>query len=246
MNNIHSQHRIQIAKQVLNAIQKHQKSFLKAFIVYGSTAQNSARKDSDLDIQLLVDVFTSEFKTFLQQVKAAFEEKYDLEIALNVKTVSQFMDDLWRKEPLYYFILTDGICLLNSTVFEGLQKLLLKNVGPEFTELDKVHRTGIQIRARDILSKTAPMFMKDIESIIEDYVKIKILQDNSIQKWLEWENTIDKEDQIKLMSAFENSGNTFKSIMTNIQEHKDIPESMEFVETLQILNNIFQETAEYL
>ncbi len=185
MSTFHSKHRTKIAEQILLAIKKFDTTNIQCFIVYGSTARGTATEHSDLDIQILVHVTTPKLVNYLSKLKATFEQKYDLEIALNLKTVSQYIENLMRNEPLYYFILVDGICLLNSTVFIGLKHFLKANPKPILKKLEKVHAKGIGIRSAAILTTHTPKIIEEFQSILLDYTSLDFIRNNSVKNYID-------------------------------------------------------------
>jgi len=237
---IHAQNRKVIAQQVLQTVQKFPNSFLQSFIIYGSTAQGNATEESDLDIQILVDFVSSEFTSYLSRVKKAFEEKYGLEIAINIKSVTEFMEALWRKEPLYFFMLTDGQCLLNSVVFSGIKHLLKKESGPSAISLQKAHSAGIQIRTNAIINSSGISFINEINEILSNYRALTVLQNTTVSEWLQSEF---QSNSTAVNDALDEEicQRIFALSKTNQLGNKNY--EFDLIQALRIMNTIFQETA---
>jgi len=246
MSIIHTQHRKEIAKQILKTVQKFQNSSIQSFILYGSTAQGTAREDSDLDIQILVDFISSPFVSFLERVKHSFEGRFNLELSLNLKTVTQFMENLERKEPLYYFILLDGSCLMNSKVFEGLQVLLKGEKGPQTQALEQVHKTGIQIRSTAILDTTGPNLVSELQSILSNFALLNRLQQEGVKQWLKSDDLMSDSEENIWENTYKDYSDTVSNILQMNQNNSFLQESSEFdlIESLKIMNSIFQNTVE--
>ncbi len=248
MSTVHSINRIKIANQILLVVQKFEKSTLQCFIVYGSTAQGTATEQSDLDIQILVNVTTNQFVSHLEKVKNVFEQKYNLEIAINIKTVTQFLENLIRKEPLYFFILADGICQLNSTVFKGLKHFLKASPKPIQASLEKVHSQGIQIRSAAILKTVMPEFIAEFENLLDDFIKLQFLQKNPILQYLELFSKTQASRELHLPKSI----SAFNISIANIENFKNnsynLSASSEFslIDILKILNIILQNTNEII
>ena len=245
--NIHSSNRLKIAEQLLNSIKDQNKYSLHSYIVYGSTARDEAKEDSDLDIQILVDFIVQEFMTYLFKLKSAFEEKYGIEIAINVKSVSEFTELLVRKEPLYYFILLDGKCLKKSLVFDGLRKIL-GNGGPKKEELALVHRQGIVHRANNIIDHLIPEFTREVKSIFLGHIKLQYAKDKPESSW----EAIDVDNHLLDHSIVKSSFSqdtaqsvcNFLTISPNTDRGEKIDKT-DLIKILNALNEIFQITSDH-
>jgi len=242
MKNIHAHKRMAIAKQMFERTLKLGNNALQSFIVYGSTAQQTANEESDLDIQILVEFKTPEFISQTQQITAAYEEKYNIEIAINIKTISEYLELIQRKEPLYYFILSDGHCLMNSLTFKGLRHILNHEIGPDITSLRLAHSKGIDIRAENIIHRLAPSFLNDVKRIVLGHINLREIVEENLEKWPKHSIENDHSNY----NSIENwRKKTIQAIWEWSPRHGDSsePEEFDLVEILSMANEILQETS---
>lgn len=81
------------------------------FILYGSCARGDFRRDSDVDIMILADVYPEEVSNFADKVYDVtydFEMEHELEINPSLQSVEVF--EKWKNTyPFFMNIAKDGI-----------------------------------------------------------------------------------------------------------------------------------------
>lgn len=86
-------------------------SQLKTIILYGSYARGDFKRDSDIDIMILVDLTDQEIKEkgrTLSNVTFEYDFNYDLTIMPIVKNINHFNKWL-RAYPFYYNVKKEGV-----------------------------------------------------------------------------------------------------------------------------------------
>jgi uncharacterized protein (UPF0332 family) len=130
--NIHkySQHDFLIAKKFAEAIQKELGKFLKAVVLFGSSARKTASEGSDIDVLILIDdtsiIMTRDvsegYRIVIQQTIAKISRKLHI---VTLKLTS-FWDYIRNGDPIGINMLRDGVSLIDTGFFEPAQLLLKK------------------------------------------------------------------------------------------------------------------------
>ncbi|MCD8230624.1 MAG: nucleotidyltransferase domain-containing protein [Clostridiales bacterium] len=110
-------HRIQeLLKQYVNELKKIYGSHLKQVILFGSYARGDFRKDSDIDIMILLDLSDMEIKKYRNQLSFLtydFNMDYEVDIKPIAKSDSHFKK--WViNYPFYANIDKEGVTLYGA------------------------------------------------------------------------------------------------------------------------------------
>ncbi|MBI3036530.1 nucleotidyltransferase domain-containing protein [Candidatus Woesearchaeota archaeon] len=104
--------------------------FLKAIVVFGSTAKHIASKAGDVDILVVVDDVTVTPTQELVEAYRIIVEKMvtDVSTRLHVTTIklSTFWEYIRAGDPIGMNILRDGVALLDTGFFDPLRALLMR------------------------------------------------------------------------------------------------------------------------
>lgn len=122
----YSQPDVDTAYQFAKAIYKELGSFLKAIVLFGSTARKE--KGKDIDILLIVDDVTLQMTRELIQtyriVVAKTVSKISPKLHITSMKFSSFWEYIRAGDPVAVNILRDGVSIIDTGFFDPLQALL--------------------------------------------------------------------------------------------------------------------------
>ncbi|MBL7050981.1 nucleotidyltransferase domain-containing protein [Candidatus Woesearchaeota archaeon] len=105
-------------------------SFLKAIVLFGSSARREKKKEGDIDILLIVDDVSMVLSADVVEAYRIIVEKIiaDTSDKIHVTTLkfTSFWEYVRAGDPVGVNILRDGLVLLDSGFFEPLQSLLVQ------------------------------------------------------------------------------------------------------------------------
>ena len=104
--------------------------FLKAIVLFGSTAKHTVTKQGDIDLLIVVDDVTVTPTQELVEAYRIITEKLVTEISnrLHITTIklSTFWEYIRAGDPVGMNILRDGVALLDTGFFDPLRALLIR------------------------------------------------------------------------------------------------------------------------
>ena len=125
----HTKEDIDIAYEFAKEAYKEFGTFLKAIVLFGSNARKTKRKSNDIDILLIVDDVTiyltpeiiETYKIILERLLGKMSRK------LHITTLrfTSFWDLVRNGDPVIINIMRDGFPIIDTGVFEPLQRLLV-------------------------------------------------------------------------------------------------------------------------
>ncbi len=119
-----------IAKKFADALHKEMKQYLKAVILFGSSARKTTTAGSDIDVLIIIDDLSIVVTRDVADAYRIIIERIISQISrrLHVVTLrlSAFWDYMRKGDPIGINMLRDGISLLDSGFFGPLQILLRK------------------------------------------------------------------------------------------------------------------------
>ena len=120
----------EIAHKFATEIHKEMGKFLKGVILFGSSARNTTKKSSDVDVLILIDDLSiivnrdvaDAYRIVIQRIISKVSRR------LHVVTLrlTAFWDYIRNGDPIGINILRDGISLMDTGFFDPLQMLLKK------------------------------------------------------------------------------------------------------------------------
>ena len=103
-------------------------TFLKAIVLFGSQAKNENKKESDIDILLVVDdvsiTLSPEIIETYKLINERLVQKISRKLHVTTLRFSSFWDLVRNGDPVIINMLRDGVPLVDSNFFEPLQVLL--------------------------------------------------------------------------------------------------------------------------
>lgn len=105
-----------LLKQYVEGIQKIYGKYLKTIILYGSYARGDYRKDSDIDIMILIELTSMEIEDYRHQLSDFtydFNQEYNLDIKPIAKSDTHFQKWI-NAYPFYANVQREGIKLYGS------------------------------------------------------------------------------------------------------------------------------------
>jgi len=126
----YSPEEFEIAKKFSEKIRQEMGPFLKAVVLFGSSARHQANPHSDIDVLVLIDDLTTLVTKDMADAYRIIVERCILDVSrrLHVVTlrITTFWDYIRNGDPVGVNILRDGASLYDTGFFEPLQILLQK------------------------------------------------------------------------------------------------------------------------
>lgn len=120
----------EIAGRFSREIHKEMGKFLKAVILFGSSARKTADKGSDIDVLVLIDDLSVVITRDVADAYRIVIQKFILQVSKRLHIVTlrltAFWDYIRNGDPIGINILRDGISLFDTGFFDPLQLLLKK------------------------------------------------------------------------------------------------------------------------
>lgn len=117
-----------IAKSFSKRVQNEFGDFLKAVVIFGSSARKTAVERSDIDILIIVDDLSIRMTSEVIEAYKIIVEKIigntSTKIHLTSLTITSFWEYIRAGDPVGINILRDGVALVDHGFFEPLQALL--------------------------------------------------------------------------------------------------------------------------
>ncbi len=232
-----------VAQQLLTKLDALKSTNIKSLILYGSVALKTAKKQSDIDLMLLLD-YTD--MNLLKKVKSICEETQETsqeQIALSFNTVSNFLNHMMQGHQMYLNMCLHGTCLMNSLVFDGIKNIITNSKIPPQEEIVSHSKAFIQNQTNVFLGRTMTDFIASIDAIVRRYLHFKEFGQSKIDNWKAYEALLNHNDFSNLihlhLSQFEPVLSKFYSIKHAFSPVQ--PPNFEVLETIdlaQLLNCI--------
>jgi predicted nucleotidyltransferase/uncharacterized protein (UPF0332 family) len=121
---------LDIAKRFAKEIHKEMGKFLKAVVLFGSSARKTKKKAADVDVLVLVDdlsvVMTRDVADAYRIVIQRLVAKISRRLHIVTLRLTAFWDYMRKGDPIGINILRDGISIIDTGFFEPMQLLLRK------------------------------------------------------------------------------------------------------------------------
>ncbi len=121
-------HDIEIAREFAKKAFKEFGSFIKAIVLFGSSAKRKTHKTHDIDILVIIDDLTLVLTPEAIQTYRIIMQKYisdtSKKIHLTTLKLTNFWDHSRNGDPIAINILRDGVALIDTGFFNPLQALL--------------------------------------------------------------------------------------------------------------------------
>jgi len=195
----YSEQKLGTAIELCDKIHKLPNNILQSCIIYGSVISQKAIKESDIDIMILLDYldmnFLHQVKTICHQIQNSSKQH----IALSYKTVSHFLIEMVQGHQMYISIALSGRCLLDSSVFLGIQKILSANKLPQKKLIIAKRKKYIYGMTHHFFGRTMIDFVAELDAIVRAYIHYKELEGTEISSWQSYESLIDHKNLMPLI-----------------------------------------------
>ena len=98
----------------INHLRSHFSDRILAVMLFGSKARGDADAESDLDLLVLVDGETPEFRAKLWQIASDISLEYNVVLSPRVVGLGRWEEMRQMRLPLYRAIIADGIALTSE------------------------------------------------------------------------------------------------------------------------------------
>jgi len=119
---------LDVAYSFTKELHKEIGTFIKAVVIFGSTARKSEGSVSDIDILVVIDDITVHLSNELINAYRIITQKIVAKVStrLHITTLrfTSFWDYIRNSDPVGVNILRDGVALIDTGFFEPLQNLL--------------------------------------------------------------------------------------------------------------------------
>src|SRR3989338_1253713 len=153
---------MELANKFKDDVLKKYDKFVKAVIIFGSLTRGDFKKESDIDILVIIDDttarFTPEMKDMFDLNLHDIAKVIDSQIVVQPAwTLTEFWDMARIGHPLLYTIVTDGWALYDTGFFIPIRKLL--ELGKIPTTLEAVERFMESVPKKIKRVETAKLYM---------------------------------------------------------------------------------------
>jgi len=119
---------LEIAKKFVGSIYKEMGTFIKAAVLFGSTARKTEKRESDIDVLIVIDDLTIHLNNELVEAYRIIVQRIISQTSLRLHITSLKLTAFWEYirngDPIGVNILRDGVPLIDTGFFEPLQILL--------------------------------------------------------------------------------------------------------------------------
>ncbi len=183
-----------VAQELSKKIDELASQNIKSFILYGSVATQTANKNSDIDIMLLLDYSDMNLLQKVKTLCAELQESSNQQIALSFNTVSNYLSQMMQGHQMYLNMCIHGICLKKSLVFEGIKKIIENSQMPSHQEIISHRKEFIQAQTKLFLGRSMTDFVANIDAIVRRYLHFKEFESSSVDSWKSYEGLVDHKD----------------------------------------------------
>jgi len=191
--NEESKKRLGIAEELADSMKEISPNPTQAFIVYGSTILGTAKKNSDLDIILLVDYNDRNLLRKLQEKTKEYQDNFGIHITINIKLVSDFLKEITEGNHYYLHITLKGKCLFQSKLFEGFKAIVSTNSLPSKEDLISKNAKDTNERVQNLFLGSLVKFCTGVRITILKYLDLKLLESMKLESWEEYQKVIQRE-----------------------------------------------------
>jgi len=119
-----------IATQFAKEINEELKAFLRAVVIFGSSARGTQTKKSDIDMLLVIDDTLIDITNELVEAYRLIVQRHIMRVSPRLHIISLRFSTFWEYirngDPIAINILRDGVAIYDTGFFEPLQILLKK------------------------------------------------------------------------------------------------------------------------
>ncbi len=119
---------LQLARRFAKNMYDEFSAFLKAVIIFGSTARQEHPGEGDIDIMIVVDDVTTVLNPAIVETYRIITEKIIAKISTRLHVITLKLTAFWdyvrNSDPVAVNMLRDGVALIDTGFFEPLQGLL--------------------------------------------------------------------------------------------------------------------------
>tara|TARA_Y100000034_G_scaffold44576_1_gene54700 strand:+ start:880 stop:1686 length:807 start_codon:yes stop_codon:yes gene_type:complete len=119
---------LQLARDFSKKMYNEFSFFLKAVIIFGSTARGEHEGKGDIDIMIIVDDVSTVLSPAIVETYRIITEKLITEVSTRLHVITLKLTAFWdyvrNSDPVAVNILRDGVALIDTGFFEPLQGLL--------------------------------------------------------------------------------------------------------------------------
>ncbi len=212
-NNYHLEH-LHNARKFSKELLEEMNDLVKSIVIFGSTAQNKDKKNSDIDLMIVLDNISVYVTPELREAYKIITEKITTQIGANFHLFTINLTDLWdmaRKcDPVLINILRFGYPLFDRDLVEPLQYLL---------EIGKIKPTRETVTNYSVRSQT--LFKESSKHIEEAILDLYYSSIDSLHAALMCKKVLPSSPK-EMPELFKKNFSKEKSLIKHLQTIKNI------------------------
>ncbi len=248
----HTSIRLNLAKALCHRLVSAYPKTIQAFIVYGSVAIGSAKKTSDIDIQIISDNPSVLLQSKTELILREIQQKSGVKIVVNVKTPSFVIEELVQGDSFHVLMFLNGICLLESSMFKNLKSLVHTKKLPKRAVIEDKVRKEVQNWSEELFTQRLINFNSDCSLSVFQFLAFKKVLENEYRTWEEQEISIQRSSKHmptinELLPNYSNCLDNFLSYNKNINtisQTLNAEHGFNLIELLKCMRHILKKTSE--